>query len=174
VPELREHPAHFAILPFSKDHLEDGGLAHPADYPNSPRSHLAFGQPDALNQLVEHFALGRTGDDDAIQLLDAELRVRQAIGQLAVVRQKHEARAHLVEAAHGVDPLGNLGKKIDDARTSRRVVVRRNVTLRLGDGEVHRPFRVDSLTVDFNPRVLGIDLGAQFADDLAIDADPPL
>jgi hypothetical protein len=89
VPELRQHPAHFAILPLGEDHLQNRRLPLLADHADPPGPDLAFRQPDPVDQFVEHLAFGGSGHDHPVQLLDAELGVRQFIGELAVVGQQN-------------------------------------------------------------------------------------
>ena len=145
--------------------------------PDDPRplgADLAVGQPDAFGQLGQHLGVGQAGHERAIELLHAVAGMRQPVGQVAVVGQDHQPGAILVEPADGVDPLGNLGEQVDDARTARRVEVGRNVALGLVDGVIDHRLELDRLAVDRDPGSRGIDPRAELADDLAVDGDAPL
>jgi hypothetical protein len=118
-----EHPADLAVLPFGQHHLENARMTLVPDQPNPLRPDFTFGEPDPLRQLLEDLAPGLAGDDDAVDLLDAEFGVRELVGELAVVGEEHQAGALLVEPAHRVSALGDLGKEVDDAWFAGRVVV---------------------------------------------------
>jgi len=172
--ELGQHSPDLAVLPFGEDQFEDRRvplLGHRAD-PLGPD--LPLGEPDPLGQLIESGALGTPGDDDAVQLLDAELGVRELVGEFAVVGHDHQPDAHLVEPADGVDPLGDFRQEVEDARPSRRVVVRRDVALGLIDGEVDQAFLLDLLAIDRDGDPPEVDLGPEFLDDLTADGHAPL
>ncbi|SIN71420.1 hypothetical protein SAMN05444166_0354 [Singulisphaera sp. GP187] len=174
VPELRQHPAHLAILPFGEDDLEDRRLPLLADHANASGADLAFRQPDSVDQLVEHLAFGASGHDNAVELLDAELGVRQLIGELAVVGQENQPRAHLVEAADGIDALGHLGKDVDHPGAAGRVVIGGDVPLGLGDRVIDHPLEMDGLTVDGDLGLPRVHLGSELFDDLTVNRHPPL
>ena len=102
------------------------------DAPRSVRTlgaHFAIRQPNTFGQFRHHLGRGYTGHEGAIELFDTVSRMSQPVGKVAVVGQDHEPGAILVETADGVDPLRNLGEKVDDARTARGVDVGRNVAL---------------------------------------------
>lgn len=174
VPELRQHPAHFAILPLGEDHFENGRFPLLTDHADAPGPDLAFRQPDAVDQLVEHLAFGGSGHDHPVQLLDAELGVGQLIGEFAVVGQQNQPRAHLVEPADGIDALGNLGQDVDDARASGRVIIRGDVPFRLGDRVIDHPLEMDGLTVDGDLGLSRVHLGPELFDDFAVNRHSPL
>src|SRR5262249_25505958 len=109
-----------------------------------------------------------------VDLLDPELRVRQPVGQLAVVGQEHQAGALLVEPADGVDTLGDLRQQVDDPGLARGVAIGRNVALGLVDGVIDAPLGVDLLAVDGDLLLVRVDAGAQLADDLVVDGDAAL
>jgi hypothetical protein len=174
VAQLGQHPADLTLLAFGEDQLERGGLALMADDPHSLGANLAIGQPDAFGYLGERFAGRQTGHQHAIQFLHAVARMRQSIRQLAVVGEDQEAGAVLVEAADGVDPLGDFGKQVDDPRTAGRVEGGRDITLGFIDGVIDHRLLLDRLAVDCDPSTRGIDPRAEDADDLAVDGDSTL
>jgi len=87
VAEPGEHPADLAVFPFGEDHLHDGRQPLVADDPHALGANFSLGEPDPLGQLVENFPPGFSGDDDSIDLLDAEFRMRELIGEFPVVGQ---------------------------------------------------------------------------------------
>jgi hypothetical protein len=174
VAELGEHAPDLAVLALGQDQLEDGRRALAAHDAGAAGAGLALGQPHAFDQLVEHLLRGLAGDDRLVHLLHAELRVRQAVGQLAVVGEDHEPDARLVEAADGEHALGDLGQEIDHAGPAGGVGIGRDVALGLADGEVDHPLGPDRLAVEGDFLRLRIDAGAQLADLLAIDRDTAL
>jgi len=174
VPELRQHTAHFAVLPLRQHHLENRRLPFLADDSNALRLDLPFGEPNPFRQLVEDFTRGSPRNHRPVQLLNPELGMRQLVGKLAVVRQQDEAHAHLVEPPHGINALGNLGQQVHDARPTRGVIVRRDVPLRFGDSEVDHPLGLNPLAVEGDLGTLGVDASSKLADHLIIDGNPAL
>ena len=174
VSESRHHPADLAVLPFGEHHFHDAGLSLAPHHLHPLGPDLSFGQPDPLGELVEHLARGFTGDDHAVDLLDPEPRVGQAVGKLAVVGQQHQAGALFVESPDGVDPLRNLREQIDDLGLARRVAVRTDIALGLIHGEINVPLLVNPLPVHrdlLRPRV---NPDAKFSNDLVVHRDPAL
>jgi hypothetical protein len=174
VPEFRQHPAHFAVLALGQDQLQDRRFALTADDPGAAGSGLALGQPNPFEELVEDLLCRLARHDRLVDLLNAKLRVRQAVGQLAVVGQDHQADARLVETADGEHPFGHLRQQIDHAGAARRVGVGRDVTARLAHREIDHPLRADRLAVERDLLRLGIDARAQLVDHLAINGDAAL
>ena len=172
--ELREHPANLAILAFGENHFEDACLSLLADDPHALGSNLALGEPDTLGELVENLALGKAGDHDSINLLNAKFGVSEFVGEVAVVGQENQTRALLVEPSDCVHPLRDLGEQVDHQGFSGGVVIAGDVTLGLVDGVINMPLKPDLLTVDMNGRVRGVDLDAEFLGNLAVDRHSPL
>jgi hypothetical protein len=174
VAELGQHPPDLAILSFSENELEDGRVAPLPDRLDPLGSNLSFGEPDPFGQLAEDLAGRRTGHDDPVKLLDAVFGVSELVGEFAVVGQQQEPDAHLVEPADGIDALGDLGQEVENSRSTRRVVVRRDVPFWLVDREVDRALDLDLLAVDRDRGPGEVNLRPEFADDLAVDRHPAL
>ncbi len=172
--QLGEHPADLAFLALGQDQLELGGLSLAADDPSTLGADLAVGQPDAFGQLGDHFRAGKARDQRAIDLLDPIARMGQLVRELPVIGEDHQAGAILIEAADGVDPLGNFGQKVDDARAARGIEVCRDISLGFVDGVINGGFESDGLGVNHDPSNCGIDPRAELANDLAIDGNPSL
>jgi hypothetical protein len=174
VAELGEHPPDLAILAFGQGHFEDRRLTTTTDDLDVPGAHLAFGQPDPLDELVKDLASRQAGDDDAVNLLNPILRVREPVGELAVVGQEDQAGTHLVKPANRVHALGDFGQKIDHPGAARRVLVGRDVAFGLVNGEVDQAFEPDRLAVHRDLGLGGQDPGSQLAHDLSVDRDAAL
>ena len=85
------------------------------------RLDVAVAQPDALEELLPGpRAVGCAGHLDQVGLLDAEARVHQPIGQVAVVGQQQQPLAVLVEPADGVDALADVRHQVDRPAAGRR------------------------------------------------------
>ena len=124
------------------------------------RLDVAVAEPDALEQLVAGPRVGGlAGHLDEVGLLDAEARVHQPIGQVAVVGQQQQPLAVLVEPADGVDALADVRHQVDGQRPAGRVVIGAEVAARLVDQPVDRLFRVpDRLAIDGDALLARIDL----------------
>ena len=85
VPELREHAANLAVLPFIENHLEDRALLVLRLEVNVLGPGHPLREADAAAELVEGFRSGNARHLDEVFLLDAIPRVGEEIGQFAVV-----------------------------------------------------------------------------------------
>jgi hypothetical protein len=174
VTELGEHSADLAILAFRENHLQDRRFSPLADDADSLGSNLALGEPDSFRELVENLFRGVPRHDNLVDLLDAEFRMRELVGEFPVVGEEDQPRARFIESSNRVDTLSDLGKEIQDARSSGGVVVGRDVTLGLVDREVDMAFLADALSVDGDLGFAYLDLGPEFANDLSIDGHATL
>ena len=174
VAEPGHHPADLAVLPLGEDHLHDARLPFATDHLHALGANLPLGEPDPLRELVKHLARRLASDDDPVDLFDPEPGMSQSIGELAIVRQEHQARALLVEPPDRVDPLGDLGEQIDDLRFAGRVAVGADVAFRLMHGVIDVPLFMDLLAVNGDLMRSGVHPRAEFADDLIVHRDSAL
>jgi hypothetical protein len=93
------------------------------------------------------------------------------LGQVAVVGQQEQALTVLVETADGVDTLMNVRHQVHGPRPAGGVVVGAQVAARLVDDPIDGPLNLQRLAIDLDLLVLGIDLGAELADDVAVHGD---
>ena len=77
---------------------------------------MAGTEPDALEQLLQVRCGGNTGNLRLIGLLNAETRVHQTVGQVAVVGEQQESFAVLIKPADRVHGLIDLGHEVDGQR----------------------------------------------------------
>ena len=168
VAKFREHPAHFAVLALGQNHLNYRGLAFVGDWLNSFGADFALGQPDTFHKFLKHVGTGGARHDGSIDLLNAEPWVRQFIGELAIIGQNHQPSAHFVEPADGIDALGNVGNEVDNPGTAGRVFIRRDVALRLVNGDIGGSLVPNHVTIDSDSIAAWDDFGAEFANDHAV------
>src|SRR6185503_2715621 len=94
VTELREHPPHLAVASFADGDLQDALVAQPLDdLDSAPAGAKAFAglrvrQPYAALHLLDDARRNEAVDHGAICLGDAVTRVRELIGELAVVGEQ--------------------------------------------------------------------------------------
>ena len=171
VPEVREHAADLAVLPFVEDHLEDGALLVLRFHMDMLGPGHPLRQADAAAELVDGVRSGDPRHLNEVFLLDAIPGMGEEIGQLTVVGDEDQPFAHSVEPADGEQPL--LARdEIDDARPAVGVEVRGHHADRLGE-HVDNALRVgEPLAIDPDLLAEGIDAGAEFRDHLAVDLDP--
>ena len=130
--------------------------------------HLAFSQANAFQQLLQIFPSRGAGHLHQIRLVDAETRVHQPMGQVAVVGQQQHAFAVLIEPAHRVNALIDMGYQIDGPGPARRIEVGAQVAARLVDHPPDGLFAVNLLAVDEDLAGV-VNLGAQFAHHGTVD-----
>jgi hypothetical protein len=88
---------------------------------------------------------------------DLVARVEQPLGERPVVGEQQQALGVVVEAAHRVDVLADVGQQVEDGRTALRVPARRDVAARLVQQDVAVADRdADALTVDADLVPVGI------------------
>ena len=139
--ELREHAANLAVLAFAQRDPQPGAGPLLLDRFDAPRLDLAVAEVNPLEQLLQIVARWLAGDLHEIGLSDAETRMHEPIGQIAVVGEQQQSFAVLVEPAHGVDPLGDLGHQVDGARPAGGVAVGAQVAARFVDEPIDAFFR---------------------------------
>ena len=130
-----------------------------------------FGQVNTLAELGQILGLDAAGNFDDVRLLHAIARMRQAVGQLAVVGQEDQALAVHVEATDREHALPTIGQQIDHARPTRRIAIGADHASRLVDQVVNQlgSRQCDAVDTDFVTQQVGF--GAELRDDLAVDLD---
>ncbi len=170
--EPGKHAANFAILAFRENDFEDRHISTACDDPCAPGPDFALSQPDPFGQLVDDLLARISSDRNAISLFDTVARMREPLSQSTVIGQKHQAFTVPVEPADDEDAFTCLGNEIQDERPAGWVLRRAYITLRLVDQIMHVRLRFDALAVHRDFRSRGIDLRAEFTNDLAIDRHP--
>jgi len=147
--------------PLQPHHRVADGVAHVAHLPRAPlvqrdrdqRLVLACAQaavdqphggrrrppaPDrhAAPQPLERALVGHAAHPRVVLALDLVARVQQSRCQLAVVGEQQQAFRVVVEPAHRVDVLPDLGQQVEHRRPALRVLPRRHVAARLVEEEI--------------------------------------
>lgn len=133
----------------------------------------AFGEVNATVELSEDVALDLAGDLDVVNLFDAVSRVRKAVGQLAIIREKNEAFGREVEPTDAKHARYIRRHEVDYARSAGRIASCRYDTRRLIDGEVGHSWPRQHFTIDTNLLCQRIDAGAELCHYFVIDFNAP-
>jgi hypothetical protein len=169
VTQFGQHPPHLAILPFGEHHLQNRRVALLSGRSDVLCARFPLSEPNSLDNLVKDLSRRMARDDHAVDFFDSKLRMCQPVGELAIVRQQYEANAHFVQPAHGINALRNVRHEINDPRPSRRIAVRRDVTLRFVHGQIDRRFHLHPLAVNFNAIPAHENLRPELTHDLPVD-----
>src|SRR5262245_55293907 len=116
-----EEAADFAISAFVQDHFQDRGTFTAAFDVAVLHVGEAFGQVDAAVELAEDVALDLAGDLDVIDFFDAVSRMREAVRQIAVVRDEDETFRSEIEAADAEYARSIRRQQVDHARSAGRI-----------------------------------------------------
>ena len=108
------HAADLAVAPFVDDDAQHAG----GDHAHGGRRRLAVVEVDPLAQAPQSAGRGHPVDLDEVLLLDAEGRMGEALGQVAVVGEHEQPLAVGVEPAHRED-AGLVGHELDHRRPVR-------------------------------------------------------
>ena len=171
VADAGQQAADFAVAAFVEHHFQDRRPLPPALDSHMLHVGEAFGQVDAAVKLREHFLLDLPGDLDVVNLFDAVPRMREAVGQLAVVGDEDQPFARHIEPADAKHARRIRRQQIGHARPAGRIARRGNDAGRLVDGEVHQLRLRQHFAIDANFLLQRIDARAQLGDDLPIDFD---
>jgi hypothetical protein len=106
-----------------------------------------------------------------VDLLDAEARVGEAVGEVAVVGDEEEALGVGVETAGGVEAGLHLGQEVENGAAAAVVGGGGDGAAGLVEEEVALGLEGDGPAVYFYSLSLGVDGAAGIGDDLSIDAD---
>lgn len=97
-----------------------------------------------------------------VHLLNVEARVKQAVRQISIGREKEETRRVPVEPSHGEQPRRIEWNEIGDGRTALRIVHRRHVPGGLVEHEIRgRRSEGDDTVVNFHGADERIDPGTE-------------
>jgi hypothetical protein len=128
--------------------------------------------PDSLLQLRQSLFGRFAFDQREVLLLVLIARMGDAVRKVAVVRQQQQPFAVRIEPPGRVQPLARWDE-IDGERLAPRLVDVAQVSFGFVKDDVRFLLGADRRAVHFNPIALWVDLGAEYGDDLAIDAYAP-
>jgi hypothetical protein len=122
VADLLEHLAQLAVAAFNEDDFVPGVVAlanlanlsgrslHPA------RARLAALDSHARTEAVQLFLAWLTAHFDEVSFFHSCCSTRELVGEVAVVGDKQEAFAQVVQASDGVEPLAQLCEELHHGR----------------------------------------------------------
>jgi len=172
VAHAGQQPANLAILPLHEDNLEQRAVPLGFDQFGRLGGEAALGEVHPFLQLLDDFPRGNSRDLHAVDFLDAEPGVGEAVGQFAVVGDQQQPLAVFIEATDGEQPLGRLGKEVNHPGPTLGVAVGAEHPGRLVDQIVRPAMDAESLAIEPDILCVGIDAGPQFRDGLAIHGHP--
>ena len=119
MPDRLAHAAHLAVAALVDRDAQEAGV----EQRDLGRRGEAVVELDALAQAAERAAVRLALDLDEVLLVDAEARVREAVGEVAVVGEQQQALGVGVEPADREHP-GLGGHQVDDRRPALGVATR--------------------------------------------------
>jgi len=168
----REHPSNLAIASFAKHDDQFARLARLLSQSNRFGASPTFGQPYPLAQHIDVLERRAASHHGLVGLLDPEPRMREPIGQRAVVGDQNESFARAIQATDGKNSL--LGRnQIDHTRPTARVVIRTDDSSRLIQCVVDSFGLRQSHSIDPNFATQRVDLRAELGHGLLVDLDTP-
>ena len=171
MPQPGQHAANFPILPLAQNDAQPGAFALPLQPFHLSGADVAVAEPDTFQKLPNVCRRGKTRHLNEVSFFDAKARVHQPIGQVAIVGQKQEPFAGLINPAHRVNTLRNMRNQVDGEWPAGRIVIGTQIPARLVYQPVHRLFGPQRLAVNAN-LLFRLNLGAQDAHGLTVHADP--
>ncbi len=131
VPDAGQHSANFVIAHFIESDFENAAIADALDQSNSAGrgfeslAAARIGEPNALLQSLRLAGIEMAIDDGLIRFLNAVARMRETVGQIAVIGQQEQSAALGIQSANRINALADVARqKIDGAnlRSLRRFV----------------------------------------------------
>jgi hypothetical protein len=165
VADRGEHPLHLVLAAFVDAQL-DGARAEEPGLGGSGRAVVEVDPcAEALELLFGRVVL----DPGFVDLLDLVARVREAVRELAVVREQERAGRVDVEPAHRDDPR-RVVDEVDDGSAALGVARGRDRARRLVQEHVGQGLELDTVAVELDA-VAALDEGVQLP-GLAVDGHP--
>ena len=171
--DFRQNPTYFAIDALVNLDCQRGGNPPGALESDAIALHAPFGEIDALAEFRDGFLVCGSANRDLVSLWHAETWMREPLRKFAVVGENDESATIDVEPADAVEPLSDVSDKIGDRGPALVGHVGADDAARLVKHDVDWSSDVNALAVEANFRT-GLDLGAEFADDLAVNGHATL
>lgn len=170
IADLVKHLADDAVSTFVDHDPNNGAIFGVADWSDHFRQRPLAIDHNATPEAIENFRRWVTIQECFVLLVDSVARMHNAIGDFTIVRQQQEPLGLPVESSDRYDALIDR-YEIHDGVSAAFVGGGRDVAARLVEQNVSTADGRDQLPVDLNLLRAGIDLAAQFGDDLTIDSD---
>jgi hypothetical protein len=126
-----------------------------------------FCQVDTMTQLANRLNTWISRNTDTIRLFNSVTRMRQAIGQIAIVRQHQEPFTEAIEPPDA-KKTNIVGYEIYNALPSLGIPVGRDHPRRLVQRQINRTGLSQHNAIQTDLLAVGIDSGPQLSDHLAI------
>ena len=143
---------------------------------NQPRSfRLQFFAlvPHTLRETPKYLAVQPTFNGCQVFLANAITRMGQAQAEPAIVSQKNQAFAVVIQPPHGVQVIPFLGQQIVNRRAFKFIFARTYHAARLVESDVQFAPHPHRLAIHLDAVVRRNDLRPQFLNGRAIDGYPP-
>ena len=167
-----EHAANLAVPSFGDRELDDRGVVPPAGVDQLGACGLRAVpiERDAPAQPVKGALIRHAGHARLVGALHAVTRVRQRGRQVAIVGQNQQPLGVVVEAADGIQVVGQTLDEVHDGPALLWVAPGRHVAPRLVEQDVAPPgVGLDPPPVDLDLIAVGVGLGAEFAHGMSVN-----
>ena len=161
VAQSGQDPPDLAVLAFAEDDLEFGDFRSSFDQLDPLDFDQPLGDVDAFTHLTHGFRINFAGHHDSVNLANLIFRVRQTLGQFAIVGHQDQPFAAAVEPADRKNAFGRRDQ-IDHPRSALGIAIGGHHADGFVDGKVNQSLRPQQRSVDFDFVVVRVDGGAQF------------
>lgn len=173
IADVFHHPAHNAIAPFVDDDPQNGSFRVIPDCAHFTRCYPLAIDRHAAHQLVKRWTRRIAVEKDLVFLLQLISRMRDPVGQFAVIRQQQQTGCRSIQPADRNNALRYINQ-IKHRSASALILRSRNVSGRLVQENVSLALVPHRLAVDSNRLRIRIDPKPERAHDFTIDRDTPV
>jgi len=171
-----EHAADLAIAAFDESDFVPGigGVFVELDFRRRSFDTAAVveGNGDTVAKALDRLLVGAATDFDEIGFGDVRAGFGQFLCEVAIVGEKQESFAGVVETPNGIDAGIERTEELHDSGAAFGIGNGGDVAFGLVEKEIERALGgFDGLAVDTDVVLIGVGFGAEFGDDLAIYGD---
>jgi len=174
--DLLKHAADLAIAAFDEDDFVPGvrGVFDETDFGGRGFDAAAVveGDGDAGAQALERFFAGLAADFDEIGFGNVGAGLGEFLGQGAIVGKEKKPFTGVIEAANGIDALGEFAEELHDGGAAFGIADGGDVAFRFVQEKIDETLRaVEGFAVDADGVGLRIGLSSLLGYDLAVKRD---
>ena len=173
VADPSQHPANFTIATFGQNNFQPTAPFGPFQKFGFRRAGQSLGDMNPLFKFAEINCLGNADDLDVVFLFNAESRMGQLIGQIAIIGDQYQTFAGLIESTDIVNSLVGFDQ-VDHARPTRRIFARGQDARRLVQHKVLKSLHNQRLRIDVDFLSIRIDFDPQGGNNLPVDFNSTL